>query len=308
MGVCTLSCFSYVWLFVTPWTVACQAPLSMGCSRQEYWSGLPFSSTPGDLPDPGTEPVSLASPALQVDSLPDVPLGKPGKNKQEAKLAFWLLNEQRISDPKETERESTRTFFYMCCFCLSCGIFLIKKYLICLAAAGLSCSMQTQLWRVGSSSPTREQTQTPCVGSTVLVPGPPGKSLSYGILRPSISSNSAYKKRKRTAQGLQDVNRQWCECVQCKPWCGNTEPSMQKIWFSSVQSFGPVRLFATAWTAARQASLSITNSRSLLKLMSMESMMPSNHLILCHSLLLLPSIFPSIRVFSNESVLLFLFK
>ena len=59
----------------------------------------------------------------------------------------------------------------------------------------------------------------------------------------------------------------------------------------------------TPWTAARQASLSITNPRSLLKLMSIESVMPSNHLILCHPLLLPPSIFPSIRVFSNESVL-----
>ena len=57
---------------------------------------------------------------------------------------------------------------------------------------------------------------------------------------------------------------------------------------------------ATPWTAALQASLSITNSRSLLKLMSIESVMPSNHLILCHPLLLLPSVFPSIRVFSNE--------
>ena len=64
-----------------------------------------------------------------------------------------------------------------------------------------------------------------------------------------------------------------------------------------------VRLFATPWTAARQASLSITNSRSLLKLMSIESVMPSNYLILCHPLLLLHSIFPSIRVFSNKSVL-----
>ena len=61
--------------------------------------------------------------------------------------------------------------------------------------------------------------------------------------------------------------------------------------------------FATPWTAARQASLSITNSRSLLKLMPIESVMPSNHFILCQPLLLLPSIFPSIRVFSNESVL-----
>ena len=73
--------------------------------------------------------------------------------------------------------------------------------------------------------------------------------------------------------------------------------------FSSVQSFSRARLFGTPWTTARQASLSFTISRSLLKLMSIESVMPSNHLILCHPLLLLPSIFPSIRVFSNESVL-----
>ena len=72
---------------------------------------------------------------------------------------------------------------------------------------------------------------------------------------------------------------------------------------TSVQLFSRVRLFATPWTAACQASLSITNSQSLLKLMSIELVMPSNHLILCCPLLLLPSIFPSIRVFSNESVL-----
>ena len=71
----------------------------------------------------------------------------------------------------------------------------------------------------------------------------------------------------------------------------------------SVQSLSHFWLFATPWTAAHQASLSITNSQSLLKLMSIESVMPSNYLILCHPLLLLPSIFPSIRVFSNESVL-----
>ena len=70
-----------------------------------------------------------------------------------------------------------------------------------------------------------------------------------------------------------------------------------------VQLFSHVRLFATPWTAARQASLSITISQSLLKLMSIESLIPSNHLILCHPLLLLPSIFPSITVFSNKSVL-----
>ena len=78
----------------------------------------------------------------------------------------------------------------------------------------------------------------------------------------------------------------------------NTQPPTQ-----SVQSLSRVRLFATPWTAACQASLSLTNSRSLLKLMSIESVTPSNHLTLCHPLLLLPSIFASIRVFSSESVL-----
>ena len=72
---------------------------------------------------------------------------------------------------------------------------------------------------------------------------------------------------------------------------------------SSIQLLNRVRLFATPWTAAHQASLSITNSQSLLKPMSIESKMPSNYLVLCCPLLLLPSIFPSIRVFSNESTL-----
>ena len=74
-------------------------------------------------------------------------------------------------------------------------------------------------------------------------------------------------------------------------------------YISSVQSLSRVQLFVTPWTAAHQAFLSITNSQSLLKLMSIESVMPSNHLILCRPLLLLSSIFPSIRVFSNGSVL-----
>ena len=72
---------------------------------------------------------------------------------------------------------------------------------------------------------------------------------------------------------------------------------------SSVQSLSHVWLFATPWTAAHQASLSITNCQTLPKLMSIESVMPSNHLILCNPHLLLPSIFPSIRVYSNESAL-----
>ena len=80
-------------------------------------------------------------------------------------------------------------------------------------------------------------------------------------------------------------------------------PQTPLLLFSSVQLLSRVRLFVTPWTTAHQASLSITNSWSLPKLMSIESVMPSNHLILCHPFLLLPSIFPNIRVFSNESAL-----
>ena len=79
--------------------------------------------------------------------------------------------------------------------------------------------------------------------------------------------------------------------------------SIEALHFSSVESLSCVRLFATPWTAALQASLSIINSRSPPKPMCIESVMPSNHFILCRPLLLLPSIFPSIRVFSKESVL-----
>ena len=80
-------------------------------------------------------------------------------------------------------------------------------------------------------------------------------------------------------------------------------PGLSPLQFSPVQLLSHVRLFATPWFAARQASLSITNSRSSIRLTSIESVMPSSHHILCHPLLLLPPIPPSIRVFSNESTL-----
>ena len=76
--VCMLSHFTRVWLFVTLWTAARQSPLSMGFSRQEYWSGLPFPP-PGYLPNPGTQPMSPASPALQADSLPLSHWGSPNQ-------------------------------------------------------------------------------------------------------------------------------------------------------------------------------------------------------------------------------------
>ena len=90
-------------------------------------------------------------------------------------------------------------------------------------------------------------------------------------------------------------------CDTLRPWTLFSGRFL--IQFSSVQLLSRVRLFATLWTAVHQASLSITNSRSSLRLMSIESMMPSNHLILCRPLLLSPSMFPSITVFLNESAL-----
>ena len=96
------------------------------------------------------------------------------------------------------------------------------------------------------------------------------------------------------SHGIRNKYLLWCTRLRGFP--GGTQ-------FSSLQSFSRVQLFVTPWIAARQASLSVTNSRSLLKLMSIESVMPSSHLILCRPLFLLPPIPPSIRVFSNESTL-----
>ena len=95
--------------------------------------------------------------------------------------------------------------------------------------------------------------------------------------------------------------QKYFKCDRCVPEKTTSPPQTMptSVQFSSVQSLSRVWLFATPWTAGHQASLSITNTQSLFKLMSIESVMPSNHLILCCPLLLLPSIFPSIRGFSN---------
>ena len=101
---------------------------------------------------------------------------------------------------------------------------------------------------------------------------------------------------ERTFIWLSAAGKSWGQLTRASVGTPSTQ-------FSSVQSLSRVRLFATPWTTACQAFLSITNSWSSLKLMSIESVMPSNHLILCRPLLLPPLIFPSIRVFSNESAL-----
>ena len=136
-------------------------------------------------------------------------------------------------------------------------------------------------------------------------------SLWWRVLSEMRKITKCQKPRKRNVdlasifQAVSTCNSQF-KCQ--KKWLANYILKLFIVFwnnqFCSVQSLSRVRLFATSWIAARQASLSITNSRSLLKLMSIESVMPSNHLILCRPLLLLPPVPPSIRVFSNESTLL----
>ena len=93
------SCFSCVWLFAIPWTIAYQASLSIGFSRQEYWSRLPCPP-PGDLPNPGIKPTSPASPALQADSLPLSYLGKPHNLFMEQLLLWCSLYRQGIESQR----------------------------------------------------------------------------------------------------------------------------------------------------------------------------------------------------------------
>ena len=116
----------------------------------------------------------------------------------------------------------------------------------------------------------------------------PGPSHSCGFTHFS-SSGPKNPKLTQPLRAMREFQEEKI-CNPCKLW----------LEFSSVQSLSRVRLFVTPWIAARQASLSITNSRSSLRLTSIESVMPSSHLILCHPLFLLPPIPPSIRVFSNE--------
>ena len=185
---------SVIWLFVTLSTVTCQTPLSMGFSRLEYWSELLYPP-PGYLPNPGIEPVSLASPTLADRVFTIVPPGKP--------------------------TDAT--------------------------------------------------------------------TYSYSVPRPDLTACITNKTDPCISSCLSPF---WV------PSLGS--PSSLSVQFSSVSH---VRLFVTPWITARQASLSITNSQSSLRLTSIESVMPSSHLILCRLLLLLSSIPPSIRVFSNESTL-----
>ena len=119
-----------VWLFVTPWTVARQAPLSMEFSRQEYWSGLPFSS-PGDLPDPGTESMSPASPALAGKFFPGLPPGKPSQFGIKVMYRFPLFLASFVESGH------------------SCWFFCSIQYFECVLLSCLSCWSSMEDHKVG---------------------------------------------------------------------------------------------------------------------------------------------------------------
>ena len=145
-----------------------------------------------------------------------------------------------------------------------------------------------------SAADIRDSSSIP--GSGRSSGGRNGNPLQYSCLENPVDRDAW----RATVYG---VTKSWAQLKRLSMHAGTRLSRTGCIQFSSVQSLSRVRLFATPRTAACQASPSITNSQSLPKLMSIESVMPSSHLILCHPLLLLPSIFPSIRVFSNESAL-----
>ena len=153
------------------------------------------------------------------------------------------------------------------------------------------------------SSQTRDQTHSPSLAGMFFVTEPPGKPPCL-LLWPKGFKRLAFKSEIFVHSLFLSLNYLYNTPVLSLSNLGrNTSRDRNSAipQFSSVHSLSRVRLFATPWITARQASLSITNSWSLLRFMSIESVMPSSHLILCHTLLLLPPIPPSIRVFSNES-------
>ena len=268
------------------WTVARQAPLSIGLPRQEHWSGLTVPS-PGDLPDPRIEPTS---PALAGVSFTTESPGNPS----------WT----NVSLSNKIQRNYKGLKISVCTG--SWGKLSTTRY-------KKTKSLNCHFWGAGSQSRVQHMPPAPPKGRANHLRQP--CSLSLGPTPTLIP----YKEPALPSLSSRGAARGACSLFSLPPAAvgGLVRPrltsssglsSMSAGWgrpktLSSVQSLSCVQLFATPWPAACQASLSITNSQSLLKLMSIESVMPSNHLILCRPLRLPPSVFPSIRVFSNESVL-----
>ena len=245
---------------VTPWTIAHQTPPSMAFYRQEYWSGLPFHS-PGDLLGPGIEPWS---PALQADTSPSEPPGLPYQMYDSHVFSWSLLNCLLIHLIVSTVEFDEVQFIFSMKFFIS-GVISKKP------------------WPTAS---------------------------------PLLTSGFSYKSVMVVAFIFRSLIHFvltfiWCEVrvqlhsvlcgYQITPTCFVEEIclSLNCLQIRSNQSLSRVRLFATPWIAAHQASLAITNSRGSLRLTSIESAMPFRHLILCHPLFFLPPIPPSIRVFAS---------
>ena len=158
----------------------------------------------------------------------------------------------------------------------------------------MGCHPRAQVGRKGPREVRGDPAPDPCLGP-LEPPAPRVHHLSLRQPRPQRSASGSLLKRFGKNSDFPGYVPQFNNCSRLKTGVS--------VCLLLLLSRSVVSDSVTPWTASRQASLSITNSRSSLKLMSIESMMPSSHLILCHPLLLLPSIFPSVRVFSNESAL-----
>ena len=267
---------------------------------QEHWSGLPCPP-PGDLLNPGTEP---RFHPLQVDSLLFEPPGNP-RNTGVCGLSLLqaIFPTQELS-PSLLHWASLYSVYFSYLWTIS-SLFLLslfyEPYLVLLSVPLILLDLT-----IFSSSFSHPSWYTPPAFYSFFLGF---CHLCTQFCEPwiySLSPSHAHKFQIKISDSL------WRHLFEIP--LGNIELYLYhqiashqlttfSYWFSSARSLSCVRLFVTPWTAAHQASLSITNSWRLLKLMSIESVMPSKHLILCHPLILLPSIFPSIGVFSNESVL-----
>ena len=259
---------SHVRLLATLWTAAYQAPPSMGFSRQEYWSGVPLPS-----PNSGV----LAWEILWTEK----PVRLQSMGSQESDTT-WLLSTYPRS-------------FLPHCDCAWVLLFVVPYGFF------VSCCWSWPLSRCKHSG-WRSQVSA-CVTLTLLSWNRSQTLMWEMPLYTGRKGAVLFPKTKAHQEESEPISFAVSPSLLAYLIFLNLSCSSMILQFSSVQSLSRVWLFATPWIVACQASLSITNSRSSLRLTSIESVMPSSHLILCRPLLLLPPIPPSIRVFSTESPL-----
>ena len=299
-----------VQLFVIPWTIAHQTPLSMGFSRQECWSGLPYPPW-GELLDPEIEPTSLMSPALAGWFFTTTVTW-------EVQLPpHWLVYQVLIFERKKglcahTDLNKLR------CVTLSAGAEITDANLQDTVSllwmtweSEIGCTRFYKVigfwnWTMKLLYLWKGWQNNICKTFGFLGRQIWAKS-KVGLIIDYLWEGEMGKQRDmllfwHLLHSALYCNYFFYQVASSGRW-GALSYELFTLYQSVHFSHSAVSNFATPRTAARQASLSITNSWSLLKLMCIKSVMASNHLILCRPLLLLPSIFPSVWVFSNESVL-----